>query len=342
MALFMFDNHVTSALPLQPIQIEDNGIKEEHIRDLLAKQLQALDEETKIMFIAREYGSWEDSNRRIDILAIEPTDEGGRLVVIELKREKNGGHAELQALRYAAMVATHTFSDLVSALTWERNKSDSSFSKDQAEKELISFLGKSAAEEVKLSEAPRIVLVAPSFSKEITTTVLWLMQHTLLEIACYTVTLYSISGTTKALHFDKLLPLEEQEDHLIKVRAKLVQEAEQEKVKAHRMAKATSILEKHGILKDDDQLLLIEPPRANMHLVDIEKKATYKSGGRVVWQNDHKEYSSLSALTGHICELKGYKSVSVAGPRYWGKENGGPSLYEMAQNFDSNQTAHQV
>jgi hypothetical protein len=47
--------------------------------------------------------------RRIDLLGV---DSMGHLVVFELKRTTDGGHLELQALRYAAMVSVTPFDDL--------------------------------------------------------------------------------------------------------------------------------------------------------------------------------------------------------------------------------------
>jgi hypothetical protein len=55
--------------------------------------------------IAEEFSEWEDSRRRIDLLG---GDRDGNLVVIELKRTEDGGHMELQAIRYAAMVSALT------------------------------------------------------------------------------------------------------------------------------------------------------------------------------------------------------------------------------------------
>src|SRR5262245_13122359 len=63
-----------------------------------------------LMVIAEEYSDWEDSSRRIDLLCI---DSQSRLVVIEIKRTKEGGHMVLQAIRYAAMISAMTFEHLV-------------------------------------------------------------------------------------------------------------------------------------------------------------------------------------------------------------------------------------
>jgi len=58
------------------------------------------------LVVAEEYADFAGSRRRIDLLAV---DRSGQLVVVELKRTEDGGHMELQALRYAAMVSTMTF-----------------------------------------------------------------------------------------------------------------------------------------------------------------------------------------------------------------------------------------
>ena len=65
-----------------------------------------------LLVITEEYGDWEKSQGRIDLLAL---DRDAKLVVIELKRTADGGHMELQALRYAAMVSTMTFRQAVEA-----------------------------------------------------------------------------------------------------------------------------------------------------------------------------------------------------------------------------------
>lgn len=53
-----------------------------------------------------EFGDWDNSRRRIDLLAIDPQ---ANFAVIELKRTNDGGHMELQAIRYASMISAMTF-----------------------------------------------------------------------------------------------------------------------------------------------------------------------------------------------------------------------------------------
>lgn len=66
--------------------------------------------EEDLLVLNSEFNAWEDSKRRIDILCI---DKQANLVVIELKRTDDGGHMELQSIRYAAMISNMTFEKAV-------------------------------------------------------------------------------------------------------------------------------------------------------------------------------------------------------------------------------------
>jgi hypothetical protein len=62
--------------------------------------------------ICEEFCDWEESSRRIDLLCI---DKEGSIVVVELKRTEDGGHMELQAIRYAAMISSMTLEQAITA-----------------------------------------------------------------------------------------------------------------------------------------------------------------------------------------------------------------------------------
>ena len=80
------------------------GKRERTLQRLLRSNVEVISPDTLV--ISEEFGDWQDSRRRIDLLGI---DKDANLVVIELKRSEDGGHMELQAIRYAAMVSTMTF-----------------------------------------------------------------------------------------------------------------------------------------------------------------------------------------------------------------------------------------
>ena len=74
------------------------------LQRLLREHIEVIAPDT--LLISEEFGEWEDSKRRIDLLAI---DKDANLVAIELKRTEDGGYMELQCIRYASMVSTMTF-----------------------------------------------------------------------------------------------------------------------------------------------------------------------------------------------------------------------------------------
>ena len=93
--------------PVTSLTWRSRSARTQHV---LRDHIEVLDSDLRV--IAEEYGNWEDSRRRIDLLAL---DKQQRLVVIELKRTETGGHMDLQALRYAAMVSAMTFEQVIDA-----------------------------------------------------------------------------------------------------------------------------------------------------------------------------------------------------------------------------------
>src|SRR5690606_28452390 len=103
------------------------------IQNFVVNSIEKIEED--LFIISTEFGEWEDSRRRIDILCI---DKNANIVVIELKRTDDGGHMELQAIRYAAMVSNMTFDKAVRA--YEKYLTKKQLPKVNAETEILDFL----------------------------------------------------------------------------------------------------------------------------------------------------------------------------------------------------------
>lgn len=200
-----------------PSDFASLGLRErQDLQAYLFHNVAVLGDDLKV--VAQEYGSWEDARRRLDLLAI---DREGHLVVIELKRTNEGGHAELQALRYASMIAAMTFDDVVDAyaatLATPAGRGLSAAGADPRE-DLTAFLD-SDKETPALSEDVRLVIVAADFGRELTTAVLWLNSFERMDIRCIRLRPYSLEGRT-LLDVEQVIPLKEAAEYQVRMRRK--------------------------------------------------------------------------------------------------------------------------
>lgn len=165
-----------------------------------------------VLVIAEEFGDWEDSRRRIDLLGV---DRDANLVVIELKRGDTGVHMELQAIRYAAMVSTMTFDLAVSAYA---NYLESIGQEGDARTLLLEFLGWGDPADGEFARDVRIILFSEDFSRELTSAVLWLNDRN-LDIMAFRMRGYSLDGRF-LMDVQQIIPLKEAEEYQVRVRQK--------------------------------------------------------------------------------------------------------------------------
>lgn len=198
-------------VPVEKTTMSDQKLRERtDLQRLLKVSIDVLAKD--VMILAEEFGNWEDSKRRIDLLAI---DREANLVVIELKRTDDGGHVELQALRYAAMTSVMTFDQAVDA----HQEYLARTGHDGDARELIlEFLQWDEPDEELFAQDVRIILASMDFSKEVTTTVLWLNQKG-LDIRCLRLTPYKL-GDKILLDIQQIIPLPEAAEYQTRVRAK--------------------------------------------------------------------------------------------------------------------------
>ncbi len=190
-------------------------LERKDLQRLLKKDISPLGDD--LLVVAEEYGDWEESNRRIDLLCLS---KNAGLVVVEIKRTEDGGHMELQAIRYAAMVSSMTLDQAIAAYAKTCGGEH-----DAARAEVLSFLQLESVEEIELTGEVRIVLASADFSTEVTTSVLWLNRQG-LDITCIRLRPHRM-GNEILIDATQIIPLQEAADYEIKLRA---QESEKRKV----------------------------------------------------------------------------------------------------------------
>lgn len=190
---------------VEPTSFGQEGVLERSdLQRILRDQPEVLEE--GLLIISEEFANWQDSNRRIDLLGL---DSNGRLAVIELKRGDTGEHMDLQAIRYAAMVSILTSDDIVEAHRAYLNKWSI---EGDAEERIQAHLSGTNFDDI-YTEAPRIILVSAGFSKELTTSVLWLNENG-LDITCIQLQPYR-NGSDLLIESSQIVPVPGTEELLV-------------------------------------------------------------------------------------------------------------------------------
>jgi len=205
--IYSFENDTLAKVDTTTFNSE--GILErQHLQTALKNQISVVAPDCLV--ISEEFSEWSEGQRRIDLLAI---DQQANLVVIELKRDETGEHMELQAIRYAAMVSTLTFSRAVEIFNDYLMKNHR---EEDAESSLLEFLGWDDPQEDKFALDVRVVLVSSNFSKEITTSVMWLNERN-IDIRCVRIIPHKYQGQV-LIDVQQIIPLPEAESYQVRVR----------------------------------------------------------------------------------------------------------------------------
>lgn len=168
-----------------------------------------------LLVIAEEFGDFEATHRRIDLLCI---DKGARLVVVELKRTEDGGHMELQALRYSAMISVMTFEDVVKTFSAHLTKTEQQeVDSDEARARLMDWFDDLDDDDPVVPRQVGIILASADLSQEVTTTVLWLNELYGMDIRCVRLSPYKLDGRL-LLDVQHVIPLPEAAELTVKLK----------------------------------------------------------------------------------------------------------------------------
>lgn len=188
------------------------GFRErEHLQEWLANEPSVFGED--LLIIQKEFAGFADTKERLDLLAL---DKDGNLVIIENKLDDSGRDVTWQALKYASYCSSLSKEEIKVIYQDYLTRCGSN---ETAEEKLSEFYDKEY-EEISLNKGTgqRIILVAAKFRKEVTSTVLWLLNYN-IRIQCFRVTLYK-KGAEIFLDIDQIIPTKDAEDYMIKMAEK--------------------------------------------------------------------------------------------------------------------------
>ena len=222
MSIFLLENGQLNAIQGTTF-INESILERQHLQQALKQNISVI--AADCLVLTEEYAEWDASRKRIDLLAI---DKQANLVIIELKRTDTGDHMELQALRYASMISTMTFEHALDVLVDYRNKNgEEGFTRENARETIEDFIELEAINETNFGNDVRIILVSAEFSKELTTSVIWLNERD-LDITCVRMKPYKYKEQI-LIDIQQVLPLPEAKDYQIRAQKKAEERREIQK-----------------------------------------------------------------------------------------------------------------
>ena len=227
--MFIIDKDKNRINELEQKTFSELGFRErENLQEWIANNPEALGEE--LLIIQKEFNGFNDTNERLDLLAL---DKEGNLVIIENKLDDSGRDVTWQALKYASYCSSLTKEQIKNIYQTYLNKH---FPEENAEENLKDFFNLDDYDEIVLNQglSQRIVLVAANFRKEVTSTVLWLMNFK-IKVQCFKVTPYQLKEQL-LVNFEQIIPMKDAEEYVINMAEKTQEDISiQEKSKSRHL-----------------------------------------------------------------------------------------------------------
>lgn len=215
--MFQIDQDTNAITPLQSQSFTDLGFKErQHLQEWIAKSPTCLGED--LLILQKEFSGFSDTQERLDLLAL---DKQGGLVIIENKLDETGRDVVWQALKYASYCASLSTDDVCQI--YQEHLAGTGQAHD-ARSRIAEFLDEEDLSDVTLNRgsSQRIMLVAARFRKEVTSTVLWLMNFQ-LQIQCFKVTPW-VRGADLFLNVEQIIPVKDIQEFTIGLARKAQEE----------------------------------------------------------------------------------------------------------------------
>jgi len=206
--MFIIDRKTNTIQNIKAVTFSELGFKERgHLQEWLEGHPEALGEE--LLIIQKEFNGFNDTNERLDLLAL---DKKGNAVIIENKLDDTGRDVTWQALKYASYCSTLTKEQIRNIYQQYLDRKGKG---EEATAKLSEFFDYTEYDELTINgpQTQRLMLVAGSFRKEVTSTVLWLLNHK-LRIQCFKATPYALNDQV-FLTVEQIIPTKDAEEYVI-------------------------------------------------------------------------------------------------------------------------------
>lgn len=216
--MYRIDPSTNEVIKLKKCSFADLGFKErDHLQEWIRKDPGVFGEE--LLIIQREFSGFSDTHERLDLLAL---DKQRSLVIIENKLDDSGRDVTWQSLKYCSYCSGLSTENIRKIYQEYLDKYEPN---EKAEDKLSDFF-ESEFEDLILNPGvtQRIILIAAKFRKEVTSTVLWLMNYS-LRIQCFRATPFSM-GDELFLSVDQIIPTQDSEDYMIGIAEKVQDDIE--------------------------------------------------------------------------------------------------------------------
>lgn len=227
--MYIIDENNNDLNEISPITFTEAGFKErKNLQEWIAKNPSCLGEE--LLIIQKEFAGFDETKERLDLLAL---DKSGNIVVIENKLDSTGKDVTWQALKYVSYCSGLLVEDIE---TIYAEYLESINSEEKAKDMLAEFFdGEEYDEKINIGYSQRIILVSGSYRKEVTSTVMWLLNNG-IDITCFKATPYKLKDDY-IIDFKQIIPLEEAEEFMIKIAEKQKKETLSQRVRGSRQEK---------------------------------------------------------------------------------------------------------
>lgn len=207
--MFKININEQTIQPLKKVTFSDLNLSERYdIQEWIADNPSILGSDD-LLIIDKEHIL--PSNIRLDLLAV---DKLGRLVIIELKKDKSGRYVDLQAIKYASYCSTFTNEDIFNIFADYLHKKNSTVARDvEKAKEIIL---QHIDDNKMLNDTQRIILVAREFTSDVVSSVLWLRDYE-VDITCVKLEpLQDTVSNTLFLDSNVIIPTPEARDYIVR------------------------------------------------------------------------------------------------------------------------------